>query len=316
MSAAILRACSKLVAMPNRGPAVPRREQFAERGPVLGQVDGLRAGADDRHPGLLQPIGQAQRGLPAQLHDDADDAGTVRARLLLGVIDLENILEGQRFEVEPIGGVVVGGHRLGIAVDHHRLEPGLTQRRRGVHAAVVELDPLPDAIGTRAENEHLRPLGLWRDLGFGGGIELVTAVVIRRLGLELRRTGVDGLEHRMDAQPLTQCAHADLAGQFRSQRARSGDRTGRDACCGAAARSSKTRRVEHLGAQYHQPRDLLDEPRVDAGDRRHLLDGGTETQRVLDVVEPTVGGGLQALPATPRWPSGSAPSRSRPGRSQ
>ena len=64
------------------GHAEPRRGQprgpqhFAERAAVLGQVDGLRAGADDRHAGLLEPLGQAQRGLAAELHDDADDAGT------------------------------------------------------------------------------------------------------------------------------------------------------------------------------------------------------------------------------------------------
>ena len=148
MSAAILRACSKLVAVPNRGAGRPAVGQhFAERAAVLGQVDRLGAGADDRHAGLLEPFGQAERRLPAELHDDADDAGTARARGGFGVVHLEDVLERQRLEVQPVGGVVVGGHRLGVAVDHHGLEPGRAQRRRGVHAAVVELDALPDPVG-------------------------------------------------------------------------------------------------------------------------------------------------------------------------
>ena len=55
MSAAMRRACSKLVAMPNlrcweaRGP-----QHLAERTAVLGKVDRLGAGADDRHARLLE----------------------------------------------------------------------------------------------------------------------------------------------------------------------------------------------------------------------------------------------------------------------
>ena len=211
-------------------PAVAKH--FAERAAVLGQVDGPGTGADYRHAGLLEPFGKAQRGLPTQLNDDADDARSACAGLLFGVVDFEDVLEGQRFEVKPVGGVVVGGHRLGVAVDHHRLEPDLAQRGRRVHAAVVELDTLPDAIRSRTEDEHLRLVGLRRHLGLGGRVEFVAAVVIGRLGLELGRAGVDGLEHRVDAQPLPQHPHADLTGQFRSKR---GDLAVRQAVVLAAA---------------------------------------------------------------------------------
>ena len=67
---------------------------------------------------------------------------------------LEDVLEGQRLEVEPVGGVVVGGDRLGVAVDHHRLVAGVLQRHDGVHAGVVELDALPDPVRARAEDQH------------------------------------------------------------------------------------------------------------------------------------------------------------------
>ena len=79
-------------------------------------------GADDRHAGVLEPLRQAERGLAAELADHAGD----RAGLPLGVHDLEHVLEGERLEVEPVGGVVVGGDGLRVAVDHH----GLVARRR------------------------------------------------------------------------------------------------------------------------------------------------------------------------------------------
>ena len=48
----------------------------------------------------------------------------------LGVDDLEHVLGGQRLEIEPVGGVVVGRHGLRVAVDHDGLEAGLVRARR------------------------------------------------------------------------------------------------------------------------------------------------------------------------------------------
>jgi hypothetical protein len=81
------------------------------------------------------------------------------AGLLLGVHDLEHVLQRERLEVQPVGGVVVGGHGLGVAVDHHGLVAGGRQRQAGVHAGVVELDALADAVGTAA---RIRTAGLSR----------------------------------------------------------------------------------------------------------------------------------------------------------
>ena len=77
------------------------------------------------------------------------------AGLLLGVDDLEHVLERERLEVQPVAGVVVGRDRLGVAVDHDRLVPGVVQREAGVHAGVVELDALADAVRARAEDDDL-----------------------------------------------------------------------------------------------------------------------------------------------------------------
>ena len=107
-------------------------------------------GADDRDAGVGEPLRQAERGLAAELADHPGD----RAGLPLGVHDLEHVLQRERLEVEPVGGVVVGRHGLGVAVDHDRLVAGLGQRQRRVHAGVVELDALPDPVRPGAEDDH------------------------------------------------------------------------------------------------------------------------------------------------------------------
>lgn len=48
-------------------------EDLAEGAAVLGGVDGLRGGADDGHAVVLERLGQAQRGLSAELDDDTGD---------------------------------------------------------------------------------------------------------------------------------------------------------------------------------------------------------------------------------------------------
>ena len=89
-----------------------------------------------------------QRRLAAELDDHAFG--------LFAIVDLEHVLERERLEVEPVGGVVVGRNGLGVGVHHDRLEPVLAQREGGVHAAVIELDPLPDAVRPAAEDHDLR----------------------------------------------------------------------------------------------------------------------------------------------------------------
>ena len=90
----------------------------------------------------MPAVAQAGRELQRRLTAELDD----HALRLLDLADPEHVLERQRLEVEPVGGVVVGRDRLRVAVDHHRVASGLAHGLGGVHAAVVELDPLADAI--------------------------------------------------------------------------------------------------------------------------------------------------------------------------
>ena len=124
-------------------------EQVAEAAAVLGEVDGVRRGAPDGHAGRREAAGELERRLAAELDDHPFG--------LLAGEDRQHVLQGQGLEVEAVRGVVVGRHRLGVAVDHHRLNAQLAQGEGGVDAAVVELDPLADAVGAGAEDHHLAP---------------------------------------------------------------------------------------------------------------------------------------------------------------
>ena len=261
-------------------------QQRAERAALLGQVDRLRRGADDRHAGVLEPLGQAERGLPAELHDHPDHARPAGrpAGGVLGVADLQHVLEGQRLEVEPVGGVVVGGDRLRVAVDHDGLVAGRAQRHHRVHAGVVELDALPDPVRPGAEDQHLRPVRR-RDLG----LLVVGRVVVRRASPRTRPRRCRR-SCRPAARP-SRCrrrAHAVLAGQLRAQRGELP--VGQAGPLGPAQqRLVEHRRVDDL-ARAGRParRSGRGTTGRSAGRRGDLGDRRAQPQRPLDGVEPAV----------------------------
>ena len=78
-------------------------------------------------PAALERHRELQRRLAAELDDHPERP------LLLD--DVEDVLEGQGLEVEPVGRVVVGRDRLRVAVDHDRLDARLAEREGRVHAA-------------------------------------------------------------------------------------------------------------------------------------------------------------------------------------
>ena len=130
-------------------------EQLLEAVAVFGEVDAVGRGAEDRHAGRLERLGELQRRLAAELDDDA----VQRAVLLLALEDLEHVLRGQRLEIEPVGGVVVGRDGLGLQLTMMVSIAGIAQREGGVAAAIVELDALADAVGAAAEDDDLLAVG-------------------------------------------------------------------------------------------------------------------------------------------------------------
>ncbi len=165
------------------GPAlrlrdVQRGEQGAEALAVFGEVHRVRRGAQDLHARAEERKGQAQRRLPAELDD--------HAFRLLQLDDVHDVFEGEGLEVQPVGGVVVGGHRLRVAVDHDGLPPLLLEREGGVATAVVELDALADAVGPAAQDHDLPAVG-----GLRLALRLVGGVHVRRVRLELAGACID-----------------------------------------------------------------------------------------------------------------------------
>ncbi len=80
-------------------------------------------------PAFSKRFGELQRRLAAELDDDANQL----AVFLLGLQDLDHVLSGQRLEIKPVRGVVVGRDGFRVAVDHDRLVAGIAaaRRRRG-----------------------------------------------------------------------------------------------------------------------------------------------------------------------------------------
>ena len=145
---ATARASSRLLAMPDSGCGMPSR-RMAWRKRSRSSARSIMSGEVPRifTPGRGQLGRQVQRRLAAELHDHPQ-------RLLL-LVDAQHVLDRQRLEVELVRGVVVGRDGLRVAVDHDRLVALVAQGEGGVDAAVVELDPLADAVRPAAEHHHL-----------------------------------------------------------------------------------------------------------------------------------------------------------------
>ena len=72
------------------------REQLA----ILGNLDALRAGAEDVHAVFLEAQGQVERRLPAELRDGAPASFTL--------VNVQHVFERERLEEQFVARVVVG----------------------------------------------------------------------------------------------------------------------------------------------------------------------------------------------------------------
>src|SRR5207247_499920 len=104
--------------------------------------------AEDAEAGALDRARELQGRLASELDADADR--------LLAPEDVEDGGLVERLEVEAVGSVVVGRDGFRVAIDHHRVVPLRAEALRRVHAAVVELDSLPDPVRAASENHDCR----------------------------------------------------------------------------------------------------------------------------------------------------------------
>ena len=173
-------------------------EQLLEALAVLGKVDGVGRGAEDGNASIFQRLGELQRGLSAELDDDAQQ-GSIG---LFGLEQLQHVFGGQGLEIEAIRSVVIGRDGLGIAVDHDRFDADLRQGEGGVAAAIVKLDALADPVRSPAQNH-----GLFGRSGLAFALRILAQkagfigrIHVGRLGEELGRAGVDALIDRAHAK--------------------------------------------------------------------------------------------------------------------
>ena len=261
MRVATSRASSRDVAVPLAGCVMFRSDSSAaEPLAIFGQVDRVRRRPEDPHAGVLQRERELERRLAAELHQ----ARHVAAGRAFGFDHRHHVFERQRLEVQPVGRVVVGRHRLRVAVDHHRLEVFLAQRERRVAAAVVELDALADPVGAAAENDDLVARVRIRLAG-----RLVRAVEIRRERFELRRAGIDPLVDRLEVRATRACRGRPLPSRPAASAELGVAETGALQPC-ACAGPSRPSRPRCGGRRLHVANlgELLEEPRIDLRDRR------------------------------------------------
>ena len=166
-------------------------QQRVEPLPVLGHVDGVGGGAQNRDVVLGQGLGQLDGRLAAESHHHADG--------LLDVDDVQHILGGQGLEVQPVAGVEVGGDGLRVVVDDDHLVPQLAQGHDAVDAGVVELDALADADGAGAQHDDRLLLPVFPDklqslVLAAGFLRVVGGVEVGSVGGELAGAGVHHLE--------------------------------------------------------------------------------------------------------------------------
>ena len=193
--------------MPPSGCGIPSRSRSAEKR-VRSSAWSIasRSLPSSGIPACREVRGEVERRLAAE----RDDRGQGHvAALRLGLDDAPNALRVERLEVEAGAGVEVGRDRLRVRVDHHGLPAAAAERLGGADRAVVELDPLPDPDGTRADDERGRAVDRWRlRCGAGGGVRRVE---VRRLGGELCGAGVD---HRV-ARPQAELFPRDAERRLR-----------------------------------------------------------------------------------------------------
>ena len=252
---------------------VQRRAQRVPLLAVLGEIDGRRRGSRDQLDGDLAR--QLQRCLATQRHDHLRGATTGGGGL--GGDDVEHVLLRERLEVETIAGVVIRRHRLGVAVHHHRLEAGVAQGERRVHAAVVELDSLTDAIRARTQDDDALTIRRANLV-----LVLVGGIVIRSLGGELGRARVHGLVRGDDPGDLASranCCFVDTPemGQLGVTEAQPLHPTPR------RARHRTGRLVGHGGALFHDHRHLVEEPRIDPTRVVDAIDRYATAQQLADL---------------------------------
>ena len=266
---------------PNSRASASKRLRSSAASIVVGR------GTQDRNPRRLQTAGQLERRLATELYDHTERP--------LHVDDLQHVLEAERFEVQRVRDIVVGGDRLRIGVHHDGLVAEFPKRERGPDAAVVEFHPLSNSIGSAAQDDDGSVA-----LALGFVLLIVAGVEVGSLRGKFPGAGIHGLVGRADAELVAQFPdllfrHAPEIRQLaigEAQAFHPANQAGFTVDLRPTGRSPPA-----LG--LNQFEHLINEPRIVAGAFRDLLHRHSGEQRALDLEDPLgrrgADGGLDPL---------------------
>ncbi len=274
----------------SQGDAVPRLfklqllEHLLEPLAIFGQVDGIRRGPKDGGAGLLQRNCEIERGLPAELNDHPER--------LLRLENVQDILARERFEVELIGRVVVGGNGFRIGVDHDRFDVFLPQREGRVNTAVVEFDALADAVGAATQDHHLGTVG-----GPGFVFRFVGGIVIGSVGFKFGRTGIHQFVDRFDAVSEALLPHRFLvhAAERCQSDIREAPRLGETESLGIVEERPGFGRLANVLFHVEQLFEVIEKPRINGGQMVDFSNGQPQLQGFTDLKEALGIGAPQTL---------------------
>ena len=255
-------------------------QQFSEPFPVFGKIDPFRGCPENPYAVCLKRLCELQRRLPAKAHNHPYG--------LFLFADVQDIFEGQRFEIELIGGIVIGRDSLRIAVHHDGPEALFRQSHDPVHAAIVEFNSLTDAVRSAAEDNDLLLRG-----GFRLVLPLVRRVVVGGIRLEFGRTGIDRLVHGNDTHRLAPGPHGHLVGFHKMGKLAVGEpvlfRLEQESVVKRPALSDLLFQIDDLP-------DVVEEPWID---RRHTVEFVDREAELKSVPEREDRVGLGTLEARP-----------------
>lgn len=210
------------------------------------------------------------------------------------MVDLHDVLEGQRFEVQSVGSVVVSRHGLWVTVNHHCLIPDTRQLQSSVNTGVVELNTLANTVRPRTENDNFLALVLWADFASSTRIEFVGRVVIRSFCLELCRAGVDGLKDWMNAKAPPQTTNTLFTGQFWPKCSNLSVREP-PVLCLTQQIFGHYRGIEERPANVLQVFHFGNKPWIQTGGLMNLFDATAEALRQFNIVNTAFGWALEVF---------------------
>ena len=232
-------------------------KQFVKSCTVFCEVNTVSGRTEDTDTLPVKELRQLDCRLTAERNDDTDG--------LFDLDDVHDIFGRERFKVQSVGRVVVGGNGFGVVVDDNNVITHLLQRPDTVDRGIVKFDTLTDTDRTGAENHDNGLAGSDKAAGFacrvGGGVE------IRGLCTVFSGTGINHL--------VAECA---LFGHFVNTAQTLQRRVGvAELLCFSVIFKGQTFlcktvfkvcEVQHAGK----------EPTVDLGDFKDLVDGHTGLQ--------------------------------------